>query len=272
MSTLGLGGWQVQSSAVVGRDGAIISEPEYPTGPWLYVTPDDAGAPGTEIEALLQSGACPNVFYSTNMRTCFGYEPDVGQVRVPEFAVPWWFRTDFELIESSGTMVDLIINGVVGAADVFVDGHEVANHTEVTGDYTRFTFDVSGLVKPGQNAVALEVYPNNPKRMFTLDDVDWNQVPPDNNTGIQFPVQIGVSKVLSLSNAYVTQQDAPGLTTAALTVHSDVTNVTRSPLHCRVTATVLGPTGSVVAAMSQVVTVPPTRRAPRPSLRATNRR
>ena len=150
MSTLGLGGWQVQSSAVVGRDGAIISEPEYPTGPWLYVTPDDAGAPGTEIEALLQSGACPNVFYSTNMRTCFGYEPDVGQVRVPEFAVPWWFRTDFELIESSGTMVDLIINGVVGAADVFVDGHEVANHTEVTGDYTRFTFDVSGLVKPGQ--------------------------------------------------------------------------------------------------------------------------
>ena len=159
----------------------------------------------------------------------------------PEFAVPWWFRTDFDLSGTSGATVDLIINGVVGAADVFVDGHLVASRTEVTGDDTRFTFDVSSLVKSGQNAVALEVYPNNPKRMFTLDDVDWNQVPPDNNTGIQFPVQIDVSKVLSVSNAFVTQQDAPGLTTAALTVHSDLTNVTTSALHCRVTATVIGP-------------------------------
>lgn len=257
VSTLGLGGWQVQSSAIAGGDGAIISEADYPTGHWLRVTPDDAGAPGTEIEALLQSGACPNVFYSTNMKSCFGYEPDVGRVRVPEFAVPWWFRTDFELSGGSGATVDLIINGVVGAANVFVDGHEVANHTEVTGDYTRFTFDVSGLVQPCRNAVALEVYPNDPKRIFTLDDVDWNQVPPDNNTGIQFPVQIDVSKVLSVSNAYVTQQDTPGLTTAALTVRSDVTNVTRSTLHCRVTATVLGPTGAVVAVVSQMVTVSP---------------
>jgi exo-1,4-beta-D-glucosaminidase len=257
VSTLGLGGWQVESSAIAGRNGALISEADYPTGHWLHVTPDDAGAPGTEIEALLQSGACPNVFYSTNMKTCFGYEPDVGRVRVPEFAVPWWFRTDFELSGSSGATVDLIINGVVGAADVFVDGHQVASHTEVTGDYTRFTLDVSSLVRPGENAVALEVYPNNPLRMFTLDDVDWNQVPPDNNTGIQFPVQIDVSKVLSVSNAYVTQQDAPGLTTAALTVHADVTNVTHSALHCRVTATVMGPSGVVVAAISQMVTVPP---------------
>ena len=29
--------------------------------------------------------------------------------------------------------------------------------------------------------------------MFTLDDVDWNQIPPDNNTGIQFPVQLQVT-------------------------------------------------------------------------------
>ena len=31
------------------------------------------------------------------------------------------------------------------------------------------------------------LYPNDPNTMFTLDDVDWTQIPPDNNTGIQFP-------------------------------------------------------------------------------------
>ena len=39
--------------------------------------------------------------------------------------------------------------------------------------------------------------------MFTLDDVDWNQIPPDNNTGIQFPVQLAVDGALSDGNAHV---------------------------------------------------------------------
>jgi exo-1,4-beta-D-glucosaminidase len=36
------------------------------------VKPDDAGAPGTEINVLVQNGKCPDVFYSDNMRKCFG--------------------------------------------------------------------------------------------------------------------------------------------------------------------------------------------------------
>ena len=43
------------------------------------------------------------------------------------------------------------------------------------------------------NTLALEVYPNNPNTMFTLDNVDWTQIPPDNNTGIQFPIQLHTS-------------------------------------------------------------------------------
>src|SRR6478735_3177049 len=56
--TLGLRGWQVRSSAA---------------SDWLAVHPDDAGAPGTEIDALLQNGGCPDVFFSTRMKDCFGY-------------------------------------------------------------------------------------------------------------------------------------------------------------------------------------------------------
>ena len=167
-----------------------MSAPGFSASSWLSVAPDDAGAPGTEIEALLQNGACPKVFFSTNMRRCFGYMDKVGPVTVPRFAVPWWFRTTFEQALRPGEHASLIVNGVVGEADVWLNGSRVATKATVQGSYTRYSFDVTDLIRPGTNALALEVFPNDPKSMFTLDDVDWNQIPPDNNTGIQFPVSL----------------------------------------------------------------------------------
>src|ERR1700730_1165973 len=73
VSTLGLGGWQVQSTANAPPSGAHISTPGFSTASWRPVTPDGAGARGTELGALVQNNACPNVFFSTNMKTCFGY-------------------------------------------------------------------------------------------------------------------------------------------------------------------------------------------------------
>jgi exo-1,4-beta-D-glucosaminidase len=96
LTTLGLGGWRVQSSALATQTGSEISTPGFPTAGWLAVTPDDAGAPGTEMEAALQNGACPNVFYSSNMKKCFGFQNGPGPVVVPKFAVPWWYRTSTE--------------------------------------------------------------------------------------------------------------------------------------------------------------------------------
>jgi hypothetical protein len=48
--------------------------------------------------------------------------------------------------------------------------------------------------------------------MFTLDDVDWNQIPPDNNTGIQFPVQLAVDGGLTGSNAHVVENKTANVT------------------------------------------------------------
>ncbi len=94
VTTVGLGGWQVQSTAQATQSPAAISTPGFGTASWLHVRPDDAGAPGTEVGALVQTGHCPNVFFSTNMKQCFGYLTGIGDP-VPQFAVPWWFRTDF---------------------------------------------------------------------------------------------------------------------------------------------------------------------------------
>ena len=54
ITNLGGTGWAVQSSAVATQTGAQISTPGFSTASWLPVANDDAGAPGTEIEALAQ--------------------------------------------------------------------------------------------------------------------------------------------------------------------------------------------------------------------------
>ena len=269
---LGVHGWRVASSAAATQSGAAISEPGFDTSSWLPVTNDDAGAPGTEIEALLQNGVCPgdpklhvnqgsdsrqSVFYATNMRTCFGYMSRIGADTVPRFAVPWWWRTDFTPRLRPGQRARLVVNGVIGAAAVWVNGHQLATPATVTGAYTRFTFDVTGLLRRGTNTVAIEIQPNNPNKMFTVNDVDWNQIPPDNNTGIQFPVQLQVASPLADGNAHVTEQNAPGLTSSALTVKADVTNASGSTAQGTFSAAIAAPdhAGPVIV-VSRTVTVP----------------
>jgi exo-1,4-beta-D-glucosaminidase len=206
LANLGTAGWRVASSVTATQSGKAISQPGFDASTWLPVTNDDAGAPGTEIEALLQNGVCPgdpdlhvnqasagprSVFYAANMKACFGYMGRIGAVTVPRFAVPWWWRTDFRpRMRPGSSTAQLVVNGIVGAAAVWVNGHQVATPATVTVAYTRLSFDITRLLRRGTNTVAIEVQPNNPSKMFTVDDVDWNQIPPDNNTGIQFPVQL----------------------------------------------------------------------------------
>ncbi len=272
LSNLGSGGWEVQSSAVATQSGAQISTPGFTTSTWLPVTDDDAGAPGTEIEALAQNGKCPgdtalqpvnqstsspgSVFFSNNMQLCYGSMNKIGPDTVSAFSVPWWWRTDFTPNLAAGQTATLIVNGVVGSANVWVNGTEVAASSTVTGAYTRFAFNITGLIRSGTNSLAVEVNPNDPTSMYTLDNVDWTQIPPDNNTGIQFPVQLQADGALAVGNSHVNQSDAANLSSAALTVRTDVTNFTSSAQTAAVTATITPPNNGTPVTVTQNVTVP----------------
>jgi exo-1,4-beta-D-glucosaminidase len=272
ITDLGASGWEVQSSAVATQSGARISTPGFDTSGWLPVSNDDAGAPGTEIEALAQNGKCPgdtalqpinqnpdgpgSIYFSDNLRRCYGSMDKIGADTVPEFKVPWWWRTDFTSHLRPGQTATVIVNGVIGSANVWVNGHEVGTSATVTGAYTRFRFNVGSLAASGTNSLAIEVNPNNPSTMFTLDDVDWNQIPPDNNTGIESPVQLEVDKALTDGNARVVEDNAADLSSSALTVKSDITNNTSSSQAGTVTATITPPGGGAPVTVSQNVTVP----------------
>ncbi|MDQ2895580.1 MAG: beta-mannosidase [Actinomycetota bacterium] len=245
-STVGLGGWQVQSSAQATQSGAKISNSGFAPSSWLLVRPDGAGAVGTEVGALVQNGRCPNVFFSINMKTCFGYMNQVGPDTIPMFAVPWWFRTDFTSHLRRSQHAQLIINGVVGDADLWVNGARIASRGTVEGAFTKYTFDITRILRPGANAVALKVYPNDPNKMFTLDNVDWTQIPPDNNTGIQFPIQLHTSGPLALSNAHVMQHNAPDLSRSKLTLKADISNDASTRQTGQVSAVVSSPSGASI--------------------------
>ena len=272
ISDLGAAGWKVQSSAVATQTGAQISTPGFNTSSWLPVANDDAGAPGTEIEALAQNGLCPgdtalqpvnqstsgpnSVFFSNNMQSCYGFMNKVGADTVKQFSVPWWWRADFTPNLQAGQAATLIVNGVVGSANVWVNGTQVATSSTVTGAYTRFTFNLTNLVVAGTNSLAIEVNPNDPTSMFTLDNVDWTQIPPDNNTGIQFPIQLQVDGALAVGNSHVNQSDTANLSSAALTVKTDVTNYASTAQTATVTATITPPNSGTPITINQSVTVP----------------
>ncbi|HEU5332448.1 MAG TPA: beta-mannosidase [Actinocrinis sp.] len=246
-------GWKVLTSATATQTGAQISTPGFSTSGWLSVANDGGGAPGTEIAALLQNGSCPNVFFSANMKSCFGSMTKVGADTVAQFDVPWWYRTDFTA-PPSGQSAQLVLNGVVGAADVWVNGSQVSTASVVTGNYARNAFNITGLLRSGTNSLAIEMHPNNPSTMLTLDNVDWSQIPPDNNTGIQFPVQLQTGGPLAVGNAHVNQNTAADLSSSALTVKTDVTNSSGSSQTGTVSATVTPPGGAAIT-VSQSVTV-----------------
>jgi exo-1,4-beta-D-glucosaminidase len=249
---LGGAGWKVQTSSTATQPGAQISTPGFSTSGWLAVTNDDGGAPGTEINALLQNGSCPNVFFSTNMKSCFGQMTKIGPDTIAQFSVPWWYRTDFTA-PAAGQSARLILNGVVGTADVWVDGVQIVSG--VSGAYAQNSYDITNRLAAGTNSLAIEMHPNDPTKMLTVDNVDWSQIPPDNNTGIQFPVQLQTGGPLVLADAHVVQNTAANLSSSALTVKASVTNGSSTAQAGTAAATITPPGGASPITVSQTVSV-----------------
>src|SRR5581483_5953334 len=152
--------WAVQSSAVVQADGAAVSTPGFRTGGW-YPT----GPTSTVFAAVLRE--YPDAFTADRMRS----------VDAARFAVPWWYRTELTLTGPAAHTV-LRLNGLLSRADVWLNGRRVADRGQVAGAYAVHEFDVGGLVRDGANALAVEVYPNDPDRDLTLGWIDWAPAPP----------------------------------------------------------------------------------------------
>src|SRR5581483_4104242 len=139
---LGAGGWAVQSSAVATQTGAQISTPGFSTSTWLPVTNDDAGAPGTEIEALVQNGKCPgdtalqpvnqnpdgprSIWFSANLKSCYGSMSTIGPDTVAAFDSPCCGRPASPAALQPARAAPLVVNGWAAPANLWVKGNGAA--------------------------------------------------------------------------------------------------------------------------------------------------
>ncbi len=225
-SATALSGYAIQSTAKVTDSATAVSSPGYPASGWY-----PAGSRSTVLATLLADGKYADPFYSTNQQ----------QIPKADFQVPWWYRSDFTVADTSErTYLDF--SGVISAADVYVNGQQVAKAADVAGAYTHHELDVTSLVRAGTNTVAFRIQPNDPRKNLTMGWIDWLQPPPDENMGIVRDVLVRRGGPVALRDAHVvTGLDVPSLSTADLTVKARVRNDSDSP----VTTTVSGGIGAI---------------------------
>ncbi|MFI1760548.1 glycosyl hydrolase 2 galactose-binding domain-containing protein [Streptomyces sp. NPDC020800] len=241
-STTPLDGYAIQSTAKVTDSATEVSSPGYPAAGWY-----PAGPRSTVLAALLAAGRYPDPFHSTD------------QQKIPkaDFEVPWWYRSDFTVADTSRrTLLDF--SGVVSAADVYVNGRQAAKAADVTGAYTRHELDITALVKSGTNTVAFRVQPNDPNKNLTMGWIDWLQPPPDRNMGIVRDVLVRRGGPVALRDAHVvTKLAVPSLATADLTVKAQARNDSGAPVTAEITGSVAGTnfTASVPLAAHETKTV-----------------
>ena len=208
--------WQIRSSAEAQQGGAEISSTNFSTKGWYPVS-----GRVTVMAGLMENGKYKNVFHDDNLRT----------VARHHFVTPWWYRTQFTLEKgASGRHILVRTNGIIGGADLWLNGHQIASQPETRGAYPVHEFDVTHWVREGVNTLALRVHPSDPFTDFSMGWVDWNPSPPDNNMGPWRGVDIVETGPVELRfPAVTTDLSLPDLARAALTVKAEVRNLDDAP-------------------------------------------
>lgn len=222
-------GWAIRSSAEAGTDGAAISQPGYRTDGWLPIS-----KPETLMAGLIENGKYPDVFYSDNL----------AKVPTAQFDADWWYREHLVVRPGKNEHSFLVLNGVSGKADLWINGTRIG--TNLQGSYGRFEYDVTKLLRDGDNAIAVKVSRNDaditkfdtPMRYLSQNFVDWNPMSPDQGTGLQFAPELRRDGTVSMRDTHVVQRNAKDLSSSDLTVKSVLRNNTATKQRARFTATV----------------------------------
>jgi exo-1,4-beta-D-glucosaminidase len=230
-------GWRMASASNVSADAAEVSSPTFDTSTW-YVIPR---MPSTVLQVLADNHVYENLYYGMNLS------------KVPElWRQDWWYRTTFP-VPAGRLVYSLIFKGINYRADVWVNGHKVANRSQIAGMYSSFEINVTEVVRPGStNVLAVKVIP---ERTLTgenglelgdswLDWINWKylgyhdaehhlDIPfvADRNAGVWKRVYLSSTGAVTLRNPYVvTDLPLPATSPAALTVYCDLTNNTANPI------------------------------------------
>ncbi len=256
-------GWSLREAPKVDADGAQLSAAGYRATGWMRAT-----VPGTVLTTMVEDGVYP--------------DPDFGlnNLVIPESLnkQDYWYRNEFTSPASLQTAaearhVELTFQGINYRAVVWLNGSLLG---EIKGAFNRGTFDVTSLIKPGKNVLAVRISPpphpgipheqsilggpgenggamvlDGPTFMAT-EGWDWIPAIRDRDSGIWQPVTLKVTRSLKLGDAQVVTSFPDHDTShAAVEIDVPVTNLSNKPLEASVD-------GSIEQiAVHKSVTVPP---------------
>ncbi len=221
--------WYIQSSEKIHESGSEISNANYSVSSWFR-----AEVPSTVLGSLVSDGVYKNVFVSENLK------------KIPErkFEKAWWYRAEFVIPKRlKGKYADLEFEGINYRANIWLNGHEIADSSKIFGSFRMFSFDVSDFINyNGKNILAIEVFPP-VKGDPTIGFVDWSPAPPDRNMGLWRPVKIKFSGEVSIKNPFVQSKiNLKTLKEASLTVSSELKNNSQK----KVSGILIGEIGKII--------------------------
>ncbi len=246
---LSAGNWKIQRASQVSSQGKGISLPGFRSDDWVTAT-----VPGTALVSYWNTGALPDPNFSDN------------QLMISEsfFNSDFWYRDEFIVPDKfKGTRMFLNFDGINWKADVFLNGK---NAGRIEGAFIRGKFDVTDLVKPGQNnAIAVLIHKNDHigviKEQTALyhdknggilgadnptyhASIGWDWIPSirGRNIGIWNDVYLNISGAVTISDPFVfTDLPLPDTTSADINLEVTLNNYKAEP----VTGTLTGNYGNI---------------------------
>jgi len=230
VSQVRLTDFALQSSAVVRTTGDSLSDPEYfPRDYWYPVK-----VPSTVLTGLVANRIYPDPYTGMNnmlipdASDSFNNKYQLGKYSyLPGEPNPWkkpyWYRTSFMVPASdAGRYFQLIFKGINYRAEVWLNGHRMADSSQMAGMFAEYSLDASAAVRAGTlNSLAVKIfpldYPGLPahpqlealgdfyenggptgdigKNVTMLSSVGWDWIPEvrDRNMGIWQPVLLRTS-------------------------------------------------------------------------------
>ncbi len=218
--------WRLRSSDGLAATGAEVSRPGFDAAGWTPTT-----VPSTVLAALVRGGEVADPYAGRNLEA----------ISTAPFQRPWWYRTEFLLASPLPAEARLVFHGINYSAEVWLNGERIAGREQVVGAFRTFELAVTGRLRVGANALAVQVFPPKPGD-FTIGFVDWNPRPPDASMGLWREVELRRTGGVSLDEVFVRSElDLPAAASARLTVGARLRNHTSAPR----TATLRGRIGEI---------------------------
>jgi len=227
------GDWRLESSCKLTAKPEAISRPGFDDSKW-----HPALVPGTIVGSLVADKTLPDPNYGRNLNSFPGAftnnKIQAANLDMPAdspFRCSHWFRSEFSTPATyANRIVWLHFLGINYRANIWLNGKQLADRSEVAGAYRAYEFRIGELLnKDGKNALAVEVFAPE-KNDLGLTWVDWNPTPPDKDAGMWREVFLSSSGDVTLRHPFATSKLDASYKSAALTLSTELRNTTDHPV------------------------------------------